>query len=126
MRILVDTVTFLFAMESPERLSRRAKSILANPSAALELSVISIVEIALKNSSGKIALSKDQLITAQGKLRMKVLPFEEQHSWELFGLALHHRDPFDRQIIAQALSENIPVLTCDPEFLKYRGLEVLW
>jgi PIN domain nuclease of toxin-antitoxin system len=126
MRILVDTVTFLFAMESPERLSRRAKSILANPSAALELSVISIVEIALKNSSGKIALSKDQLLTAQGKLRMKVLPFEEQHSWELFGLALHHRDPFDRQIIAQALSENIPVLTCDPEFLKYRGLEVLW
>ncbi len=121
MRVLLDTVTFLHAIGFSNRLSLQARSILDDANTIAELSVISYAEIALKNSIGKFTLEKGDIRAAAANLKLRLLPFEEQHSLELFGLPLHHRDPFDRQIIAQALSENIPVLTCDREFLNTAG-----
>jgi PIN domain nuclease of toxin-antitoxin system len=126
MRVLLDTVTFLYAIGFSSRLSDKARSILGDATTIGELSVISYAEIALKNSIGKFTLEKGDIRAGAANLKLRMLPFEEQHSLELFGIPLHHRDPFDRHIIAQALSENIPVLTCDREFRKYRGLKVLW
>jgi len=54
-----------------------------------------------------------------------LLPFSAEHAFRLFGLALHHRDPFDRQIIAQAMEEDIPVVTPDDKFGLYKGLKVV-
>jgi PIN domain nuclease of toxin-antitoxin system len=126
MRLLLDTVTFLFAVESSHRLSRRAKSALDSPTSVRELSVISLAEIALKRAAGKLALSRDEVIAAIEDLQLKILPCTTDHALKLFELPLHHRDPFDRQIIAQALAENIPVVTCDQQFGLYKGLTVVW
>jgi PIN domain nuclease of toxin-antitoxin system len=54
------------------------------------------------------------------------LPYRADHAFSLFDLPLHHSDPFDRQIIAQALSEQIPVVTPDEKFGLYKGLKVIW
>src|SRR5258706_592430 len=59
-------------------------------------------------------------------LDLRVLPYTANHAFSLFDLPLLHADPFDRQIIAQALSEEIPVMTCDEKFSLYKGLKVLW
>ena len=56
----------------------------------------------------------------------ELLPFTEDHALNMFELPLHHRDPFDRQIIAQALAENIPVVTGDEQFRLYKPLSVIW
>ena len=55
-----------------------------------------------------------------------MLPYTEDHALRLFDLPLHHPDPFDRQIIAQALAENIAVVTPDREFRLYKGLKTIW
>jgi len=101
-------------------------SALQNPANLRELSTVSLAEIALKNAVGKLAITKDDVATAIEDLQLKILPYTVDHALRLFELPLHHRDPFDRQIIAQALAENIPVVTCDPQFRHYKGLTVVW
>jgi PIN domain nuclease of toxin-antitoxin system len=126
MRVLLDTVTFVYAMTEPQRLSKRARKVFKKASAIRELSVISVAEIALKAAKQKLAITETDLLSALSAFDVRLLPFDAGHTLRLFNLPRHHGDPFDRQIIAQALSENMPVLTCDREFLKYRDLEVLW
>ena len=59
-------------------------------------------------------------------LKLRTLPYLAEHAYRLFSLPLHHRDPFDRVLIAQALAEDIPIVTPDEAFLKYKGLKVIW
>jgi len=125
-RILLDTAILIFAVECPQRLSRRAASVLQNPANILEFSTVSLAEIAIKVSLGKLQLSSDVARQAVGDLGVRVLPFSAEHAFRLFGLPLHHRDPFDRQIIAQALEEDIPVVTSDEKFGLYKSLKVVW
>jgi PIN domain nuclease of toxin-antitoxin system len=61
-----------------------------------------------------------------GDLRLPVLPYAPEHASRLFDLPTHHADPFDRQIIAQALVENVPVVTPDEAFKLYERLKVIW
>lgn|SRR5690348_13774177 len=126
MRLLLDTVTFLWALESPERISRPAMSALANAKAIRELSVVSLSEIAIKAGLGKLGLVKSDILEGLADLHLTVLPYTAQHAIYLFDLPLHHRDPFDRQIISQALAEDIPVVTSDRVFNLYKGLRVIW
>lgn len=126
MRLLLDTAALIFAVESPDRLSRRVQSVLQEPENLLELSVISLVEIAIKSSRGKLSFSERTLQQAIDDLDLRILPFTTQHAFHLFDLPPHHRDPFDRQIIAQALYEKLPVITSDGKFSLYKGLKVVW
>jgi PIN domain nuclease of toxin-antitoxin system len=126
MRVLLDTVTFLFAIEDPDRLSRKARTVMRDPAKQRELSVISLAEIAMKNVAGKLSLSREDAIDALRRLQVSMLPYAEAHVLELMRLPVHHRDPFDRMLIAQALAEDVPVMTCDKEFRKYKGLAVIW
>lgn len=126
MRLLLDTVILIYAVESPEMLSTRAISTLRNPDNIRELSSISLAEIAIKASAGKLKLSVGMLRQALEDLNIRVLPYTARHAFELFGLDLHHRDPFDRQIIAQALFEKIPIVTSDRKFHLYQGIDVIW
>jgi PIN domain nuclease of toxin-antitoxin system len=125
-RLLLDTAVLIYAVESPERLSRRATAALRNTQNVLELSTISVAEIAIKAALGKLRLSAATVLQAVQDLDIRTLPYTAQHAFELFGLPLHHGDPFDRQIIAQALSEQIPVVTQDEKFGLYSGLKVVW
>ena len=126
MRVLLDTVAFLFAIEDPDRLSRKARTVMGDPANQRELSVISLAEIAVKNATGKLNLSREDAIDALRRLHVSMLRYAEAHVLELMTLPMHHRDPFDRMLIAQALAEDVPVMTCDKEFRKYKGLEVIW
>ena len=126
MRVLLDTVAFLFAIGDPDRLSRKARTVMGDPANQRELSVISLAEIAMKNAAGKLNLSREDAVEALSRLQVSVLPYAEAQVLELMTLPAHHRDPFDRMLIAQALAEDVPVMTCDKEFRKYKGLEVIW
>lgn len=126
MRALLDTVAFLYAAVSPENLSGRARSLIENPETVLDLSVVSIVEIAIKAGLGKLGVSPELAREGIERLDLRVLPFTAEHGFALFPLPLHHRDPFDRQLIAQALSEGIAIITPDGSFSLYKGVKVIW
>ncbi|HXM23419.1 MAG TPA: type II toxin-antitoxin system VapC family toxin [Terriglobales bacterium] len=126
MRLLLDTAVLIYAVESPERLGKRAAAALKNAQNVLELSTISLAEIAIKAAVGKLKLSAATVRQAVQDLDIRTLPYTAEHAFQLFGLPLHHGDPFDRQIIAQALSEQIPVVTPDEKFGLYPGLKVVW
>ena len=126
MRLLLDTVALIFAVESPERLTKRATGILQNTENILELSAISLSEIAVKAARGKLKFSAADTRHALEDLDIRVLPYTVNHAFFLFDLPPLHADPFDRQIIAQALCEEIPVMSCDEKFSLYKGLKVIW
>jgi PIN domain nuclease of toxin-antitoxin system len=126
MRLLLDTVAFVWAIGSPERLSRKASAAIEPESAIVEVSAISLSEIAIKHAKGRLNLPKASVLSALENLKLRVLPYTDAHACELFDLPLHHADPFDRQIIAQALAEDIPVVTSDEKFRLYKGLKVIW
>jgi PIN domain nuclease of toxin-antitoxin system len=126
MRLLLDTVTFIWAISTPERLSRTALAALRKGTAVREISVVSLTEIAVKQTRGKLMLGKAEAMAGIADLQLRVMPFAAEHVFRLFDLSTHHGDPFDRQIIAQALVENLPVVTPDEAFRRYEGLKVIW
>jgi PIN domain nuclease of toxin-antitoxin system len=126
MRLLVDTVTFIWAVSDPERLSRPAASALRKATTVREISVVSLTEIAVKGTKGKLAFGKGDATAGVADLQLRILPYSAAHAFRLFDLPTHHADPFDRQIIAQALAEDVPVVTPDEAFRLYEGLKVIW
>jgi PIN domain nuclease of toxin-antitoxin system len=126
MRLILDTVTFIWAVSTPERLSRAAMSALRKATAVREISVVSLTEIAVKQTRGQLTFGKAEAMAGVADLRLRVLPYAAEHAFRLFDLPTHHPDPFDRQIIAQALMENVPVVTPDEAFNLYDGLKVVW
>jgi PIN domain nuclease of toxin-antitoxin system len=125
-RVLLDTVTFILAVQCPDRLSPKASQVLQTSSDVRELSAISLTEIATKTGAGKLKFIREDVLQGIADLQLRLLSFTAQHALALFRLPMHHRDPFDRQIIAQALAEDIPVVTCDQQFRLYKPLNVIW
>ena len=126
MRVLLDTAVLIFAVVSPERLSKRAEAALRDPENIRELSSVSLAEIAIKTILGKLNISAEIARQAIRDMDIRILPFTADHAFRLFDLPAHHRDPFDRQIIAQAFSEDIPVVTSDGQFRLYKELQLIW
>ena len=126
MRLLLDTVTFIWAVGSPERVSGKAMRSLQQGQAQLEMSAISLSEIAIKQTLGKLNFSPHDVRTGIADLKLRILPYRSEHAFELFSLPSYHSDPFDRQIIAQALVEDIPVVTADEKFKLYKSIHVIW
>ena len=94
--------------------------------AVREIGVLSLSELAIKHASDKLRVPKMEVEMAIEDLKLRILPYTAKHSREFFGLALRHTDPFDRMIIAQALSEDIPIVTSNDKFRMYEYLKVLW
>jgi len=126
MRVLLDTVTYLWAYNSPELLSKKAIETLSQDTTIRELSAVSLSELAIKMAVGKLDWRKEEIVSSLSDLRVRVLSYTATHAYQLFELPLHHRDPFDRQIIAQAMAEDIPIVTSDKIFRPYRELKVIW
>jgi PIN domain nuclease of toxin-antitoxin system len=125
-RLLLDTVAFIWAVESPGRISKKAMLALQDDDTIREMSAVSISEIAIKQTKGKLKFSKLDVGIGIADLQLRILPYNADHAYQLFGLPLLHNDPFDRQIIAQALVENIPIVTSDEKFKLYDGVKVIW
>ena len=127
-RILLDTHTFLWWNDASPRLSKKARALLADPANTLLLSVVSAWELVLKAQAGKLRLPEPPSVyvpTRMAHYAMVGLPIVLAHVLAAASLPLHHRDPFDRLLIAQATVEGVPILTADPEFRRY-ALKVLW
>lgn len=128
MRALLDTNSFLWFISGSDRLSNNAHNFIADLSNELVLSVSSLWEIAIKISLGKLELLRpfEQLIREQLRENsIDILPIELEHLSKVIDIPFHHRDPFDRLIIAQAVTEDIPVISSDTIFKKYT-VEVIW
>jgi PIN domain nuclease of toxin-antitoxin system len=125
-RVLLDTQVVVAAYHEPETLSKKVMALLVDEDTERLVSATTVMEIAIKNGTGKLIMGETEMRQAAADLRLTLLPFTPQHAYRLFALPLHHRDPFDRMIIAAALVEGIPLLGADREFKKYKGLKVIW
>ncbi len=125
MRVLLDTQVFIHAYGGVS-LPKKVLALLADPDTERIISAVSIMEIATKHGIGKLKMGEAEARQAARDLLLTIIPFTPQHAYKLFGLPLHHRDPFDRMLIATALVEDIPVVGADRIFKRYRGLKVIW
>lgn len=128
MRCLLDTHTFLWFINGDARLGERAREVISNIENEVLLSIASLWEIAIKLSLGKIELEVSFPELVQRQLianEIGLLSLDPRHLFTLTDLPFHHRDPFDRLIIAQAMSEGMPVLSGDEEFQKY-PVQTVW
>ena len=110
----------------PASLSKKVLAFVEPNDNDLLISSVSLMEIAVKNAAGKIDMPQHVTRQAVSDLRLSVLPFDARHAYEMFGLPLHHRDPFDRMIIATALVEKMPLVGGDRQFKLYKGLDRIW
>jgi PIN domain nuclease of toxin-antitoxin system len=125
-RVLLDTQVMVHAYIGDVPLSRKVYALLSSPAALPLISAISIMEIAMKHDAGRLKMGAAETRQAIRDLRLQVLPFDPDHALRLYGLPPHHRDPFDRMLIATALAEDIPLIGSDRQFKKYKGLKVIW
>ena len=128
MHYLLDTHTFLWFINDDKQLSRKAAKAIANPDTIKYISIASFWEISIKINIGKIELDMafSELWQHMMLNGFELLPIKFEHTTSLCTLDLHHRDPFDRMIIAQALTENLVVVSKDAHFVKYKYLHLLW
>jgi PIN domain nuclease of toxin-antitoxin system len=123
-RLLVDTHVLLWWLTGDRSLSTTARDAIADPENEPLVSIASLWEIAIKRSLGKLSAPED-LPDRIAHERFSWLALGTDHAWEVRRLPMHHRDPFDRLLIAQALIERIPVVTADPRFQPY-GVDIRW
>lgn len=126
-RALIDTHTFLWAIFEPERLSARVHRWLVNPAVALHLSVASVWEMELKHRKGKLEAEPSVVDRYMAELGVHPLVITVAHVRTLASLERGgHKDPFDRLIAAQAVTENLPLITADAAFEEYSQVRVEW
>jgi PIN domain nuclease of toxin-antitoxin system len=126
--LLLDTHTFLWFINDDARLSRRAAEQIGDPTERVVLSVVSAWEITIKTSIGKLTL--DRSLDHLWRESIEANSFDElnvtaAHIFALGALPLHHRDPFDRLLIAQARAEHLAIVSADSAFDSY-GVNRLW
>lgn len=132
MTYLIDTHVFLWSVLSANKLSRTVKAILLDPQLTKYVSIVTFWEISLKFALGKITLQgvlPDQLPGIARKTGFDILILNEQVASSFYKLAkIKHKDPFDRMLAWQAISQNCVLLTQDQEFSDYKdlGLNTVW
>jgi PIN domain nuclease of toxin-antitoxin system len=127
-RALLDTHSFLWFVTANPKLSTTAERLISTGKNDLVLSVASTWEIAIKVSIGRLPIPQplDTFIPEQLRInRIGLLPIELKHTLEVVRLHLHHRDPFDRLLISQAVLEGLPIVSADSAFDDY-PVERIW
>jgi PIN domain nuclease of toxin-antitoxin system len=126
--VLLDTHAVIWALEDPARLGSQAAITLRDKSNLILVSAVTIWELAIKVGLGKLTLNQPYrpwIERAINDLAATVLPITVEYSAAQSSLPLHHRDPFDRMLVAQALVEQIPIVSSDPTFDRY-GISRVW
>ena len=121
-RILLDTQCWLWMLAAPERFSEAGRVLVTDRNNELYLSAASAWEIAIKHGLGKLELpgSPAEVVpTLMTKSGVSALPIQLSHALQVAQLPQHHRDPFDRLLVAQAQLENMPILTADTQLAQY-------
>ncbi len=131
---LLDTHVFLWWITDDPRLSTRVRDVLQDSDNELYFSAASAWEIAIKAQLGRLQLIKEsqpaqsleQFMVEQLSLNaLVILPIQLRHALHVYTLAQHHRDPFDRILVAQSQVEDMPILTADAQIVRYK-VNVIW
>ena len=128
MRLLLDTHAFLWWVADDRRLSRKARAAIASRDSACFLSMASVWEMAIKVGLDRLELpsSVDRFVSEQMAANaFEPLPIDLGHAGDVARLPFHHRDPFDRLLVAQALGEGLTIVSAEPVFGKY-GVKRIW
>ncbi len=128
MTALLDTHPFLWWLSGDPRLSATARKRIEDTSETLLFSIASVWEIAIKASLGKLQLPEPPAVFIKTRLErhgIYLLAITIDHAGHVFELPHHHRDPFDRLLLAQALVERVPLITADATLGRY-GAELIW
>jgi PIN domain nuclease of toxin-antitoxin system len=122
--LIVDTHALLWWLTDDDGLTVAARAALAEPANDVRVSTASVWEIAIKRALGKLTVPDDlpRHIEAAG---FGWLPISAEHAWRVRELPAHHRDPFDRLLVAQSLAEGMPIVSGDARFSAY-GVETRW
>ena len=128
MRHLLDAHSLIWALDDPRKLGKRAVTVLEDPANELLVSVGTIWEISIKAGLGKLSLSlpyRQWMERASADLGLSVLPLTLEHAERQMSLPYHHRDPFDRLLVAQCLVEGVSLVSADTVFDQY-GFTRIW
>jgi PIN domain nuclease of toxin-antitoxin system len=128
MKVLLDTHAFLWLITDEDRLSENARQTFLNTENSLFFSAASLWEICIKKSLGKISLKDGWFQTIKEEMAINTiqwLPIEMTHCAEVAELPFHHRDTFDRMLIAQAIVEEMKLLSRDSRLSDY-AIELIW
>ena len=128
MRLLLDTHALVWALAEPDRLSSRARAAVSNPASVVYVSMASAWELAILQGLDRVRLGAPlEAIFTEGlaALRIRLLPIQLPHVTAVAALPRHHRDPFDRLLLATALTEKLALVSCDRAFEQY-DVTVVW
>lgn len=123
MHLLLDSHILIWLMEGDARLSAEARDQIARAS-TVNVSTASLWELAIKASVGRLHIDVERLANLMGTAGVRELQITRQHVLATSTLPLHHRDPFDRLLIAQAMSEPMHLLTADAQLKAYSELVI--
>jgi PIN domain nuclease of toxin-antitoxin system len=127
-RLLLDTHAFLWFLLNDPQLSATAQAVIVDPLNSVEISPASYWEIAIKIGLKKYALPEPFQAFMEREIAdndFRILPIEPKHTAVLTTMPLHHKDPFDRLLVAQAMVEGIPLVSADPRLDAY-GVTRIW
>lgn len=128
MDILLDTQVILWSISGDKRLSKQGRTVFLDPANNLYFSMVGYWEIAIKISIGKLELADQWPVIIDREMRsnfIKFLPITQEHCNCLTELPFHHRDPFDRMLVAQTKIERMALLSADSRLKKYE-IKVIW
>ena len=128
MKVLLDTHAFLWLISGDDRLSGTAQKTFLNPGNILFFSAASLWEICIKMSLGKLSLKSGWLKTIEDEMKINAiqwLSIEMTHCVKLINLPFHHRDPFDRMLVAQAIVDDMQLLSRDTRLASYE-IKCIW
>lgn len=123
MNLLLDTNALLWSLSSPPKLRPEARRAIQDPGNWVGVSAGSVWEIAIKRAVGKLQVGGD-LLDSLRRTPFDLIPITPDHAWAAGALPPHHKDPFDRLLIAQARAERLTIVTRDPRFEPY-GVDIL-
>jgi PIN domain nuclease of toxin-antitoxin system len=127
-KVIIDTHCWLWSLLDPQRLSPSSRALIADGTTAIYLSAASAWEIAIKSSLGKLKLPEAPELFVPSRMvlqSVQALPISQAHALRVGVLPPHHRDPFDRLLVAQAQLEEVALLTADPALRAY-DVEIIW
>lgn len=124
-RIVLDTHALIWALASPRRLPAAVVRLVRDPATDVYVSAVSTWEVAIKAALGKIDVDLTALVQASRDADFEELPITVAHTARLLALPGHHRDPFDRLLVAQALEERLAIVTHDRGIRAY-AVPVVW
>lgn len=128
MRLLLDTHAFLWAVGAPERLSAKARPMIADERNEVHVSAVSAWEIAVKARLGRLEVADDVERSIPDQIArhaFQPLSIQIRHALKVASLPDHHRDPFDRLLVAQALVEDLVLVTSDSQLRRY-PIKTIW